>query len=443
MKIATTCLFLLTLFELGFSQYYYSLLFDKNLTAYSGAENLVTMHRGIRGVQERVIKPTLFEENKWYKKCAGIGLRSLQHYLATDPINNWLTIVQHEYFGHGSAFREWGCKEPYYKINVPKPYGPGSGLAGGCGGYGDGSVGPLSSQQKMQSRFAGVQSNALLAKSVQIKWLSSGRINYHDADFFLISANETLNYLRWTSDKSSMINDMINYRYEIFSYYQTIEREKLPIVNSRTIYKDVLNIFDTDYMENQALILTLLNPFQYLAAYAYLKTYLWDGKNDFDFPMIPIKNIRYLPSFRYGLTPFGPEAYFENFFVTPKVLNIYFRYGDPKFENYWGGGVEINDIYSSARWQLALSCHFWNQPSIRMYNDYLYIGPSPYQTNEGWGGAFWLTVYSKLLPRSPVQLWLQCGYKTEGFLEGETYHDGAIIRMGMYFIPKNGFHTKS
>ena len=68
MKMATTCLFLLIMFELGLAQHYYSFLVDDNLSAYSGAENLVSIHRGIRGVQERVIKPKWFEENKWYKK---------------------------------------------------------------------------------------------------------------------------------------------------------------------------------------------------------------------------------------------------------------------------------------------------------------------------------------------------------------------------------------
>jgi hypothetical protein len=244
-----------------------------------------------------------------------------------------------------------------------------------------------------------------------------GSINYRESILYLYTANDLSAYiLRTKYDlRGKSGNDILNY---------------LRVINTSEGY-----LLEDDYkltlndLARHAWI-NLLNPFQYFSLYAYFKTYLWAGDESWPIPMIKLWGIKYLPSFHLGLTPFGPEFYFENFMVkSDRIINLYFRYGDPTFHQFWGLGATIINLVKSRRFSINARLDIWDQPSFFLGGEQIT------ETRGGLGGAIQGTFYYRISKdKSLLHLTAQVGYKTSGFLEGEQLADGPSFRVGISFF---------
>lgn len=163
-------------------------------------------------------------------------------------------------------------------------------------------------------------------------------------------------------------------------------------------------------------------------------------------PMIPIGNVKYLPSFRMALTPFGMQGYFENFFVVNSIPTyVYFKWGQNGPNQYWGLGVENQKIFNWKR--VSLGCRFdlWNQPNVLFETGAMSVQeitdlpkgaaiPPLYPTSvlnaKSLGAAFSIMTNVALF-KAPIQLYTELGYKTAGYLPGEALRNSPIARGGI------------
>ena len=83
---------------------------DGTLSASMGAENLIAIHRAVYALQDRALKPKLFDETTKARKSAGILYRLGKTALLDNVIDHLPALVQHEVFGHGARFREFGLQ---------------------------------------------------------------------------------------------------------------------------------------------------------------------------------------------------------------------------------------------------------------------------------------------------------------------------------------------
>ncbi|MEL6355731.1 MAG: hypothetical protein AAFQ37_02245, partial [Bacteroidota bacterium] len=157
------------------------------------------------------------------------------------------------------------------------------------------------------------------------------------------------------------------------------------------------------------------------------KDILLDGEESFVYPMIRLGQLNWLPSIRFGLTPFGSEFIIENYFKRENtLLGVNLRLGDGKLDNFWGGGLSFFKRVSE-RIQIRSNADIWFQPSMALG------GRSIAETNEGVGGRIIGALNLRFSPSSPVGLYSQLGYKSTGFIEGERLDKGLIFRVGLSF----------
>lgn len=212
-----------------------------------------------------------------------------------------------------------------------------------------------------------MESAAILSKKLIDNWLINEKINYRESLLFLSTLHDYSAYIITTklfnSDRPG--NDVNNYLRAVNASYGFSNEDS---------YKLTLDDISKRTSVN------LLNTFQFFAIYTYLKVYLFDGEESFDYPMIKLGRINWLPSIRFGLAPFGSEFIIENHIKSEKSLyGINLRLGDNKLDNFFGGGVSFSKNISK-NFRFGSYGDFWIQPSMELG------GLSTFNTHEGPGG---------------------------------------------------------
>lgn len=396
------------------AQTQYLLIGDQKLSSIAGAEDLITIHKGLYTIENNYLKPTLFEEHKWHKKILGISYRLTKTALLDYPLDYIFYLLQHEIYGHGAKYREYGFIDNRYTINIGWPYGSGGGRAS-IGNQKNWTYREFSIHEFEAIYFGGIEANTVLSKTLMTKWLLNGTINYRETLLYLRTFHNISTYILNTKDEySTNPNDILYYL-----LYLNRDNGMIGVDNYLFTLKDL----------RKQLIINAFDPFQYFAVYTYLKSYVWSGKEEQKLPMIPIGKLKYLPSFHLGLTPFGSEFYFENYLsLDDKLFTGYYRQGDNTFHRFWGAGIKSFNLLNNKYFYFNTSIDFWEQPGLKIGGD------SVVQTNGGFGGAINGTFIFKTLKKPrPVNIYIQIGYKTFGYLEGEKLSEGLIIRLGLSF----------
>ncbi|MEJ2567403.1 MAG: hypothetical protein P8Z50_00760 [candidate division WOR-3 bacterium] len=336
----------------------------------------------------------MFPEEKPLSKAGGIAYRLSKYILIDLPVDNFSITFTHEYFGHGARYREQDWENVYYEIKIPFPYGTGGGAAIGSSS----SSRVYSDHEWLALSSGGLEVQSLMNRELSLRWMARGDIYYREASLYLFSFMVNLVYFQ-TTREDTLHHDVAQY---------------LRLLNDHAGYSDLGNLLmDAEDIKNRNII-NLADPFLFYALYTQLKTYIWDGNLPGKLPMISIKGIDYLPSFRMGLAPFGPEYHLENYFrLKNKVLLLDLRIGDPTFYKSWGGiGLFAHNVYENKRFSLDVKFDIWKQPGIE-------IGGEDSITLKGGGlsGAFSIRGYYDFTSSQyPISAILELGYKSPGIL---------------------------
>ena len=384
-------------------------VWDNNASSIANADNLISAHRILYEFENKNIKLSYWKEDNWKRKSFGIGYRLAKTVLLDFQIDYLTYLLQHEVFGHGYRYREFEYKDNSYNISMAFPYGKGGGFA--RWGFTDYNR-QLGEHEEIIIRSGGMEATTILSKTLQRKWLIRGDINYRESLLYLLSLHDYTSYIIGTklSNTEDPRNDVDNYLRTVNASYG---------YTSEDTYQLTLNDITKRTSVN------LINTFQLFAIYTYLKVYLFDGEERFSYPMVNLGSYKWLPSIRFGLTPFGSEFIIENYFKTENsILQFDFRFGDNKLDSYWGGGLSYYRNISQ-NIQIGSFVDFWNQPIMELG------GKSKFNTNEGYGGRIIGEINLQFNNSFPIGIYSQIGYKTAGFIEGEMLNKGLIMRIGM------------
>ncbi len=95
-----------------------------------------------------------------------------------------------------------------------------------------------------------------------------------------------------------------------------------------------------------------------------------------------------------------------------------------KLDNFWGIGFNLDKVMNE-RTKLGFTIDYWFQPGLELG------GLSFNNTLEGGGGRILGELNHSFNNKIPIGLYLQAGYKTDGFIEGERLGKGLIARLGL------------
>ena len=383
---------------------------DATRSSAMGAENLVALHRSIFALEDRLLRPRLFDEGTAGRKTAGIMYRLGKTVLLDNAIDQIAVLTQHEVFGHGARFREFGYTDISYKLSLFPPYGKGSGFASASLGRGRRTT----RHERIGVTAGGSEANTVLAKAIRSKWLQrGGAVKSREIIVYLSSSLDLTWYILQTRVRSrpSPGNDVANYLRDL-----NLLEGQPPSENKLTL----------EQLSAHTLA-GLLNPTVLWAMYAYSVSYLYRGSAETRLPMFRIGAARYLPSFRLGLTPYGTEIIFENLILhSGRVSNLYLRYGIPSFHRFGGFGVAVERLASMRGIMFSPRAEIWHQPPLLLGGERVRRGRS------GLGGGIWTRVdYQLEARRYKPGIWLEIGNKTDGFVEGEAFGRGFTLRLGL------------
>lgn len=385
-----------------FSQLSSLLLYEKKITSKTGGEDLLTLHKAFYSFEEKFLSPNPFESKNNSSKIVNGLYRIIKTATIDYPFDYLTGLTQHEVFGHGARFNEFNYTNYSFHLSLPFPFGKGHGFAEGYP--------PMNStfDEGMTMIVSGNESNTVLSEILRSKWLSDDSIHYRDFFLYAGGFHNTTQYIIANLKKS--YGDIAAYLLDIEIKYYAETGKKYTIGDLKKYA--FINLFD---------------PFQYIAFFSWAN-YLAYGKQKEKLLMINLGKFRYLPSCNLGLSPFGAEFYFYNYLKSEKHLyKIMFRYGDPKFENFYGGEISSTNIIRHKNFLFDATVDFWDQPSLILQDE----KNTTRTTSGGFGICFSGTLRYRIMNK--VNFIIIPGYKTDGFIQGEALSKGFFLRAGFGF----------
>jgi hypothetical protein len=398
---------------------------DRDFTSYSGAENLLSVQQSIERIDSLIHpSPTItLEDIQNPERCPTLlpreqWIRYAKSLFVWTPINTLLAVTQHEVFGHGYRARDLGTE--FVEVTGYKMYV----FAGATALE---ITDKLTTSQMITINIAGLEAGSVLANKTRLEWLTNGKMSGKRGMLYLYSALSPLTYAFTVKENPTAPpvdgNDISGFLYFLNTTYQ----------DSYLSYTKTRNLS----------FINLLDPFVYYSLisqlfYVHLSTPI-------NILMFNLGPVQYLPSARVALTPFGLQGYFENFFLINKIPTyLYFKWGQNGPNQYWGLGVENQKILHWKSGSLGLRMDIWNQPHVLfepgalsvvdLYNlpsgsavPQLY--PPSVLHAKSLGAAFSIMAAQSLV-KWPLQLYLELGYKTTGYLPGEALRESPIARGG-------------
>jgi hypothetical protein len=317
------------------AQVSHDLLWDPALSSRIGAENISTVHRSLSALENRYLPPRWTDENTAVRKTVGISYRMARSVLIDFPLVYMAALSQHEVFGHGAAFRHTGAYAEGYVLRLPFPYGPGGGLARLPPGK------RFELHEDLWMRSNGMNANLLLAQTVRNRAIRNGRLRYGESLLGLAGHLNTPASI-WGTPENSVP------RGSDVSYY-------LDELDDSSRNRSSLTLDD---LKQRALV-TLADPFAWMATWTILRDYIWRGSTSSSLWMIDLGSVRYLPSVHLSLAPFGPEVLLEHLVVRNNQLwTMSMRFGNGPWGRFAGLGLEIDPLLSTDRLEVGTRSNF-------------------------------------------------------------------------------------
>ena len=125
--------------------------------------------------------------------------------------------------------------------------------------------------------------------------------------------------------------------------------------------------FSNKFLKKKSLLngskISYLDPFLFYSAYSILR-YIESG-NELKIWSIDFYNMGFIPSLKMGLTPFGPEYFFENYVkFKNRPFYFYVKAGQHSDNYYLGTGAWVPKFYQWDTWSLGWKIDIWRQPTL-------------------------------------------------------------------------------
>ena len=387
------------------------ILWDDDMSPATAAQDILTVHHEIYRFTERYLPETFWDESKFGNKLLGLGYRLSKTMLLDFQVDHLAQTVQHEAFGHGFRFREFGFYNNVFRVDLLPPFGNG----GGSATPGDLSRTRINPVEVVMMEGGGMEATAVLSQQLKTRWLQRGQIHFRESLLYMATFLDPT-YYSWLTHWGAygqFDNDVQNYtrRLNVSQGFST--EETFPLSVQDFARRSTVN---------------LLNTYFWMAAYSYFKGYLWDAKTTQSIPMIQTGSVRWLPAVRFGIAPYGTEWQLEGDLLFPNksLWKIGFRVGDGIFGDAFGlSAGYIAPVTGKAHWQVRLAV--WMQPVLDLPES-----PAAVEGEDmGAMGAVACTWY--LGQHQEWGIYVEGGYKSKGYVEGERLRPTPILRLGLAF----------
>lgn len=380
-----------------------------------GAYNLDSLHRLISLATDNISDKILYKKNisseKEMKKWTEIGKRTGKYILLDSPLSLLLSLIQHEYFGHGARARGFGVPVKEYSIYLTYPIGGGGSVIT--------SGKPKGIDREMLFQTGGSEANTIYSQVLKKEFFKCNRMEYYRCLTFIRSKLDLPGYIFFSTKE---IDDPdFGKASDIESYITQVNTKYLGTNTLRSNFKI------TPEKLKKSAIFSLLDPMLYIAGYNLL-TYIYKGKRLFKIPMIKIGKASFLPGTRFHTTPFGSEYYLDGYLkMNEKAFLAYARIGDGVFADFWGLGVDVDNLIVSEHFIVGGGIDFWRQPSITNEET-----AKNTDLRNGFNMKANFTIPLKsLIGSNLTDLKFKIGYKTEGFLMGEILGEDIYANIGL------------
>lgn len=401
-----------SLASLTFAASEQTIVYDTKYSPLMGAEDILTAHSALMRLEDFLLETPGAERKPF---LAPIG-RLLELSFFWNPLNDFLVTVQHEIFGHGYRIRDLDpiTKVKKYKFDWPFPYGKGGASTSSL------FYSPyMNSQLFTAVTIGGVEATGILADRMIFRWIESNQMDGRQSSLYQSAQHDITNYILSISnnfDCSELSgHDMEDYITILALTYPGSKLSKRKL--------------------KRASLINFADPFTFYSIWSAFK-YIYNGKTS-SVPMIPLGKVGYLPSFRLGLTPFGPEIFFNNYFRYEKSpIHFYARYGKYFRNQYYGAGLEFPKLIQTTGLSFGFKIDLWRQPSIlfrpgeKLCEGISYGYPSKALYNKKYGGSLSF-IMRQAIYKDLITFFEQVGWKTNGYLPGESLDKGPIARVGV------------
>lgn len=319
---------------------------------------------------------------------------SILHTLIDIPLMYYIVLIGHEVNGHGFRLREFGDPNITYHIGFFE-------------GYAMSSQKLPSTQHSLLVSLSGIEASDIMARDISMSYLQSKKIKPAQAWLFIFSSGNQSYYIHMFDDRGVDGHDI-----------------KKIVENLNTMYgKNTISM--STY--RQLGIIDYLDPFLYYSFYS-ISNYLANGQDNFEYPMINIDQVKWLPGLRLISTPFGPEKQIVNYLrYENNEYNINsqvtINYGETAGHKSYGIGINIAPIRINKNTSIGARFIFWNQPEI--------FTKDPTNASNKTGILASLTT---IFGEDNISFISEVGYKTKGYVPGEVINAALVLRIGVQFL---------
>jgi hypothetical protein len=144
--------------------------------------------------------------------------------------------------------------------------------------------------------------------------------------------------------------------------------------------------------------------------------------------MLKFGEIKYLPSLKMSLTPFGPQYHLENYIKWRRTTSLFdISIGDQTFYQDWLAlGAHIQNFYEKESLSLDFNLNVWKQPGLE------YEGKTINSNDNKVGLAFSVRGFYNIINSNyPISIISEIGYKMPGYLQGYVLDKAPIIQFGL------------
>jgi hypothetical protein len=388
-----------------------NVLVDRDLTVGAGASiaaaiGAVVARGEDRSVPHRMLAECPDEPNPdrpsgkcGARRAANIAFRLAKHAFFDAPQEHLLLVFDHEVFGHGARLRERFDGPIRYHIQPPSPYGGGAGVTSFVFGRAP------TPYEALAVRAGGMEATSLVAAVVAEQAFADGTWHARDALRYLTFELDPLLYIAGTKEQEEAGHDVGDF---IQTYNSVATATGARTLTPRTLRRGSL--------------VGLANPMFAFAAYGVAR-YWWSGATNVAVPAVSIGGVRYLPLFRYRLTPFGTEWSLVNALggrVRPSEIEV--RIGQSMDTRTWGIGARQRDVAKWAGWSVDAAVDVWGQPPVDAFAASLAAFDSHVGARVGGRVGH---------PLARARIVVDLGVKTSGYVPGDPLRSGVVARAGI------------
>lgn len=381
----------------------FSLGYEGDLSASFGANHLLSDHQGLTRLQNRFIPENIFRKDNTMSKIGNTVYRLGKTFLLDYMVNYQVYSTQRNVFGLKYRLDQSGATSTDINLKLPAPYNFDYTTVNAT------FIDSISPFQQILNISGAMEGSAVLADISRKNMFLNQDFAYEDAMLYLFSNNDLAAHIGFIKD--NVYNEIYAYVDQINSMYAeaNLSVEKLKTFAYLDMGLDPMN----------------------LASIAGIGKYLIKGEEYMDMLWIKFgEKVKWIPSFKMNLAPFGPELNYQNFLKFDRsMIQLDVHHAVGGYVESMGLDLKALNLLFGEKKKLAIDgvMSLWNQP------EFSFRKGDVFESFSGLGGSGQVNVSYRILKNRNAYVQGAIGYKSQGYQEGLSLDSDLFFRVGFAF----------